>query len=129
MSYRELTMIEIKEVLRRWSPEQSLHHIARETGLDRKTVRRYVQAAESLAFERRREFENGSGTGSRRVLLSDVTSAARMVSAPVWRVDGYKAGASACLWQVAARVRLNAPVARGTRQATVIGVHAQRRTC
>ena len=52
MSYRELTMIEIKEVLRRWSAEQSLHQIARETGLDRKTVRRYVQAAEGLAFER-----------------------------------------------------------------------------
>lgn len=52
MSYRELTMIEIKEVLRRWSAEQSLHQIARETGLDRKTVRRYVQAAQGLAFER-----------------------------------------------------------------------------
>lgn len=60
MSYRELTMIEIKEVLRRWSAEQSLHRIARETGLDRKTVRRYVQAAESLAFERGGVFDDAS---------------------------------------------------------------------
>src|SRR4051794_22127668 len=37
-----LTMIEIKEVLRRWSAQQSLHPIARETSLDRQTVRRYV---------------------------------------------------------------------------------------
>lgn len=58
MSYRELTMIDIKEVLRRWSARQSLHQIARETGLDRKTVRRYVQAAESLELERGREFDD-----------------------------------------------------------------------
>ena len=58
MSYRELTMIEIKEVLRRWSAQQSLHQIARETGLDRKTVRRYVQAAESLGLERDKELDD-----------------------------------------------------------------------
>lgn len=58
MSFRELTMIEIKEVLRRWSAQQSLHQIARETGLDRKTVRRYVQAAESLAIERNEALED-----------------------------------------------------------------------
>ena len=46
MSFRELTMIEIREVLRRHASGQSLRQIARETGLDRKTVRRYVEAAE-----------------------------------------------------------------------------------
>jgi transposase len=45
MSYRELSMIEVKEVLRRREAGQGLREIARETGLDRKTVRRYVQAA------------------------------------------------------------------------------------
>lgn len=44
MSYRELSMIEVKEVLRRHRAGQTLRQIARETGLDRKTVRRYVQA-------------------------------------------------------------------------------------
>ena len=48
MPYRELTMIDIKEVLRRWSARQSIHRIARETGVDRKTVRRYVRAAQQL---------------------------------------------------------------------------------
>jgi transposase len=55
MSYRELTMTDIKEVLRRWSARQSIHKIARESGIDRKTVRRYVKAAESCVLERGRE--------------------------------------------------------------------------
>jgi predicted transcriptional regulator len=42
-------MIDIKEVLRRWSARQSLHQIAHETGVDRKTVRRYVRAAVSCS--------------------------------------------------------------------------------
>ena len=46
MAFRELTMIEIREVLRRHASGQSLRQIARETGLDRKTVRRYVAAAD-----------------------------------------------------------------------------------
>ena len=48
MSFRELTMIEIREVIRRWQAQQKLREIARETGLDRKTVRRYVAALEAL---------------------------------------------------------------------------------
>src|SRR3954462_6187937 len=42
VSFRELTMIEVREVIRRWQAKQSLREVARETGLDRKTVRRYV---------------------------------------------------------------------------------------
>lgn len=45
MSYRELSMMEVKEVLRRREAGQGLRQIARETGLDRKTVRRYAKAA------------------------------------------------------------------------------------
>lgn len=41
-------MIEIREVIRRWQAQQKLREIARETGLDRKTVRRYVAALEAL---------------------------------------------------------------------------------
>ncbi len=48
MSYRELSMIEVKEVLRRHEAGQGLREIARETGLDRKTVRRYVQASDGV---------------------------------------------------------------------------------
>lgn len=48
MSFRELSMIEIREVLRRWSAGQAVRAVARETGVDRKTVDRYVKAAREL---------------------------------------------------------------------------------
>src|SRR2546423_844345 len=48
MSYRELTMIDVKEVLRRWTAGQSDRQIARATGTDRKTVARYVAVAKAL---------------------------------------------------------------------------------
>jgi transposase len=38
-------MNEVIEVLRRWKARQSKREIARSTGLDRKTVRRYIEAA------------------------------------------------------------------------------------
>jgi hypothetical protein len=52
MSYRELNMNEIKEVLRRWKARQSKREIARGTGLDRKTVRRYIETAQQCQISR-----------------------------------------------------------------------------
>jgi hypothetical protein len=60
-------MIDIKEVLRRWSARQSLHRIARETGVDRKTVRRYVHAANSCSLPQRTRFTR-SRSGCSRAL-------------------------------------------------------------
>jgi hypothetical protein len=54
MSYRELTMIDVREVLRRWQAKQSARQIARETGIDRKTVGRYTATAEKLGLPRDR---------------------------------------------------------------------------
>ena len=51
MSYRELTMIDVREVLRRWAAGQSTRKIARETSVDRKTVDRYTTAARSAGLE------------------------------------------------------------------------------
>ena len=48
MSFRELSMIEIREVLRRWSAGQAVRAVARETGVDRKTVDRYVSVAREV---------------------------------------------------------------------------------
>ena len=47
MSYREVSMLEIKEVLRRKEAGDSVRKIAREMGIDRKTARRYVEAIEA----------------------------------------------------------------------------------
>jgi transposase len=48
VSFRELTMNEVREVIRRWQVDQSLRAVARETGLDRKTVRRYIEVLREL---------------------------------------------------------------------------------
>jgi transposase len=55
MPYRELTMIDVKEVLRRWSAGHGDRKIGREAGVDRKTVARYTDAAKTLGLERGRE--------------------------------------------------------------------------
>jgi transposase len=54
MSYRELSMIDVKELLRRWVAGQSVRKIARETGADRGTVGRYVAVAEHMGLTRER---------------------------------------------------------------------------
>jgi transposase len=46
MGFRELTMIEVRELLRRQRAGESARRTARECGADRKTVRRYYEAAE-----------------------------------------------------------------------------------
>ncbi len=58
MCFRELTMIEVREVLRRWKAKQGQRKTARETGLDRKTVRRYVEALEELGVARDVELDD-----------------------------------------------------------------------
>lgn len=58
MSFRELTMIEVREVVRRWQAKQSLREVARETGLDRKTVRRYFAVLEELGVDRDVELDD-----------------------------------------------------------------------
>lgn len=55
MAFRELTMIDTKEVLRRRAAGQSARHVARDTGCDRKTVARYYAAATELALPRDEE--------------------------------------------------------------------------
>jgi hypothetical protein len=47
MSYREVSVIEVKEVLRLWLEGRSLRAVSTLAGVDRKTVRRYVEAAQA----------------------------------------------------------------------------------
>lgn len=50
MSFRELTMIDVKEVLRRWAAGQSARQMAREGVVSRRTASRYIEAAMSLGL-------------------------------------------------------------------------------
>lgn len=53
MSYREVGVIEIREVLRLWlRNDRGLRPIADHAGVDRKTVRRYIDAAVELGLDR-----------------------------------------------------------------------------
>ena len=47
MGFREVTMLEIREVLRRWLRGETKSGIARQSGVSRGTVRSYVRAAEA----------------------------------------------------------------------------------
>jgi transposase len=55
MSYRELIMIDLRELFRRRSAGHGDRKIARETGIDRKTVARYFAVAKQLELPRDRE--------------------------------------------------------------------------
>lgn len=59
MSFRELTMIDVREVLRRWQAGQSVRQIGRESGTDRKTVARYIEAAKSCELTEASELTDG----------------------------------------------------------------------
>ena len=52
MAFRELTVVEVREILRRWSRGSGLRTVAAGTGTDRKTVRRYIEAAKTHGFAR-----------------------------------------------------------------------------
>ena len=57
MAFREVSVTEIREVLRLWVLGEGLRSIERLVSCDRKTVRRYVQAAEAAGLTR----EGGQG--------------------------------------------------------------------
>jgi transposase len=50
MAFRELSVVAIREMLRRWKAGEGLRVVAAATGADRKTVRRYVDAAVERGF-------------------------------------------------------------------------------
>ena len=46
MAYREISVLQTREILRRWMAGESARAIHRNTGIDRRTVQRYIDAAE-----------------------------------------------------------------------------------
>ena len=52
MAFREVTVVQIREALRRWLRGQGERTIARGVGVDRKTARRYIAAAIGLGVDR-----------------------------------------------------------------------------
>lgn len=54
MAFREVSVVQIKELLRLWLKGAGERTIAQSAGVDRKTARRYLEAAKALGLERSR---------------------------------------------------------------------------
>jgi transposase len=74
MAFREVAVTEIREVLRAWLSGAGLRQVAAQAGVDRKTARRYVQAAVEAGLAR----EAGAGQLSDE-LVGQVAQAVRPV--------------------------------------------------
>uniref|UniRef100_UPI003F9B1FBF IS21 family transposase n=1 Tax=Mycobacterium sp. TaxID=1785 RepID=UPI003F9B1FBF len=72
MSYREVSVIEIREILRLWLEGRGLREVARLSGSDRKTVRRYVDRARAFGLDR-----DGEVAQLTDELLAEVIAGAR----------------------------------------------------
>ena len=52
MAFREVSVVQIREALRRWLKGEGERPIANGVGVDRKTARRYITAAVELGIDR-----------------------------------------------------------------------------
>jgi hypothetical protein len=52
MGFREVAVVEVREVLRAWLGGVGLRRVAEQAGVDRKTARRYVEAAQAAGLVR-----------------------------------------------------------------------------
>jgi hypothetical protein len=52
LSYREVSVEQVREVLRAWLDGAGLRTVAMRAGVDRKTATRYVEAAEQIGVVR-----------------------------------------------------------------------------
>jgi predicted transcriptional regulator len=85
MGYRELSRMEMVEVVRRWQMGESQRAIARASGVARETVKKYLRAAEELGLA-----ANGPPPTEGQVVR--LVQVGRVVSAP--RTWGIAAGRS-----------------------------------
>ena len=113
MVFREVAVTEIREVLRAWLSGSGLRKVAEQAGVDRKTARRYVQAAAEAGLAR----DGGSGQLTDE-LVGQVAEAVRPV-----RPGGHGRAwdqLEACQEQVAGQVKAGLSVVK-------IGVLLERR--
>ncbi|HTE68653.1 MAG TPA: IS21 family transposase [Actinomycetes bacterium] len=83
MAFREVRVYEVREVLRLWLAGEGLRSVERLSQVDRKTVRRYVEAAVALGLDR-----DADGAGQ----LSDVFVGMVVGAVRPHRCDGHGEG-------------------------------------
>ena len=52
MAYKEVSRVEITEVVRQWQTGRGIREITRSTGISRNTIRKYILAAHSCGLGR-----------------------------------------------------------------------------
>jgi hypothetical protein len=108
MAFREVRVFEVREVLRLWLRGEGVRAAERLAGVDRKTVRRYLAAAEELGLRR----DGGEEQ------LSDVFLGALVEKVRPHRTDGRGAA-----WQVLVGQHAQIETWLKTEQLTVVKVH------
>jgi transposase len=83
MAYREVMMLEVKEVLRLWLAGVPKRQVAAQLGLDVKTVRRYLSAAQASGLRR----EQGAGVLDEALVASVLAAVRPILGRP--RGDGW----------------------------------------
>ena len=86
MAFREVTVVQIKEVLRRWLRGEGERTIAKGVGVDRKTARRYIAGGIGLGVDR-----SGGEEQLTEELIGQVVEAVRP-----HRTDGHGARGGCC---------------------------------
>lgn len=84
MAFREVTMLEVKEVLRRWLAGELKKPIARATGVSRNTVRGYIKAAEKCGLRQRAGPESLTDERLAAVLIKLRAGAVPVVHGEAW---------------------------------------------
>ena len=115
MGFREVNVSEIREVLRGWLEGAGLRIVAERAGVDRKTARRYVQAAQAAGLDR------GAGFGA----VDDVLIAAVVDAVRPARPNGHGASWEALVpWEDQIRAWLTGKgEGKDNRPLTVVKVH------
>lgn len=93
MAFREIRVFEVKEVLRLWLRGEGYRSIAELAQVDRKTVRRYVEAAEAVGLTR----DDGGGHGDEQ--LSEVLLGRVVERVRPHRTDGHGRSWAVCVEQ------------------------------
>lgn len=52
MAYKEVSRVEITEIIRQWRAHRGIHHISRSTGMSRNTIRKYILSAKNCGMVR-----------------------------------------------------------------------------
>ena len=72
MGFREVSVVEVREVLRAWlEGELGLRKVAERAGVDRKTARRYVEAAQAAGLSREQAAERAAAGMPVEELVTD----------------------------------------------------------